>query len=860
MFAKRATVWSRLALAASTALAVGAGCAAILVVLFPWEVEVSELESQRLSKYVTAWPANALEQEMLERKRMRRFNRQEQQRRLGVQLRRMEYLNIPLFDPFLDAGSQLARATRDAELEDYLPLDWPSLGTLRTLPAETGDADPVQYFPVFERHGLHFVESLRFNAGDELRLQIPVAPLRRNLTFTLFPFSPGNLRVTAGQNSWSRTYGEADVHVPQPVSIPINDTAATTVRIQSTTLQFQFILGMVSQLERNARASIDIAAQSPFWKADPSKTSRPDPEEENEESLALDPITETANLQRETAAGRSTALGYNLLLLQLPAFPADAFADPNLAKLMPRLTEFLRSAQDFGADFAFPTTAAALFQESIVPGLAHPSLLPSKLLAEILDRRREANLYGLFRNFGYAVAAFGEPPLFGYDPLAGGYPDAPRLDERYLEESDLALTRARQELDKRVSPVSGLEAIFPSDAGGETAAISGTDFQRLQPFARALGELAGAFPDWHANEVFLVNSRGLVLPSTVDAFQRWSRNQLQNRFLAHVALAFDEKNEEPSLRDVARLAARQKFTFLARLGRVREQALLVRLDRAIGQLLDALRARKVEHRTVIAIIAPTLERRTDANGADAAVGKVFVRLPGVASKRAPQRKELLPLGDALLSTAALVGIPVAQSLGSEPPLFPYGRVLEDAGAALSATRARNEGGRLHQLSIQPGRDRCAPFRWLARSPVLITSASRPVVELSTDGRSIEVFPCAQGSGQSVTVEWLQFEGDATETPHPLDPVSAKLGGHFAPSPAGGEIPLLFVGPKALLPSDLPAFLSTEDPAALASLFRFPSSWGPRQAEELLVTAAKAARGKIAPGASLAIYGIRPIGM
>jgi len=239
----------------------------LLIQRYPWPTYLTDFSLARESTFVSYWPLPALEEDKQERKKLRRFPKSEQQRRLGVLMRRMDFLNVPLFDFFLDPGLQVLTPELPTGASPASPLIWPSLPTRRRLGSEDSSFRDVRYIVLPNSSGAQCIEGIYLVAGEELKVSLPLARNKRSVMFNVLPLAPSNLRAWLGQFSWARQFTDAEVNRLHTVSIPINDPSANALRLNLGNGNLVLTSGAITQWDRSGRLPIQIGGQSGIWKS-----------------------------------------------------------------------------------------------------------------------------------------------------------------------------------------------------------------------------------------------------------------------------------------------------------------------------------------------------------------------------------------------------------------------------------------------------------------------------------------------------------------------------------------------------------------------------------------------------------------
>lgn len=680
-------------------IAVVAACAVVasvfwLLFKFPWPVHLSDFSYAKRSVFVGHWPQPIMEVDLQSRKKLKRFSRTEQERRLNLKLRRMEFLSVPLFDFFLDPGTQLLSPELPAGVAGSNSIIWPSLPTSRQLGLDEQGTHQIQYVVLPKSFGSHCVEGISMAAGDELRVNVPLARNKRNVVFTVLPLTPSYMRAWLGQYSWGKQFNDTDVNRLQQVTIPINDTTAASIRILLNSGNVLLTTASVSQWDRAGRLPIQLGAQTQHWTVEPTqgevlpadfqvmesqedvaKTIVEGPTQQTQsprvaESTAptikqkppmedlLDPHSTMTNKVVDVPGVATVSLGYNVLLLQMDPIVNTIMKDEEeFRALAPNLFEFAKKALAMPVTVPKHKKSVELFQHTIVR--QNSGYIPLKIpiiTKDILSGDGVFNLYQEFRNYGYRVASFAPPAALSL-PVALSYGrEVPNVDGRWLDSNDWGFLVRRRELDSQPEPASGLAAIFNSDRDTKQFAMNDQDFQKMAKVLEGLERHREAVPDWKANELSIMSAKGDYLPRLVDSFHHWFEDNSQIRSLAHVYLQNDDPELRPTFKDFLKVLKLKKIKALALPGRSERYARIVMLDRVFGELLDTLIVRRTYHRTAIAVVIP--DRASDQKDKSGRA-RFLLGLSGLQGKNAPTKTEY-SLDDALQTMAQLVGVQLRQ--------------------------------------------------------------------------------------------------------------------------------------------------------------------------------------------------------
>jgi hypothetical protein len=248
-------------------VAIFAAAVAFLISRYPWQIYHSDFSSAKNSLFTVNWPMPSLEEERQDRKKLKRFPKSEQMRRLGIVLRRMDFLNVPIYDFFLDQGVQVFSPEVPLGTNQSVPLIWPSLGSRRRIGSEDSSLKDLRYIVLPYSYGAQCVEGIHLATGDEVRIVLPQAQAKRNVSFSILPLTPSSVRAWLGQFSWAKQFTDLDVNKFQSISIPINDPATSNLRLSVGSGQALLISASISQWERVGRIPVQVGVQSRLWRS-----------------------------------------------------------------------------------------------------------------------------------------------------------------------------------------------------------------------------------------------------------------------------------------------------------------------------------------------------------------------------------------------------------------------------------------------------------------------------------------------------------------------------------------------------------------------------------------------------------------
>lgn len=890
--------------------------AAWLVSRFPWPVFHVDFAATRDSTFIENWPLPALEEDKQERKKLRRFPKSEQQRRLGIIMRRMEFLNVPIFDFFLDEGVQLISPELPVGTSPSAPLIWPSMKSRRRIGTEDSSFRDLSYVVLPSSFGAQCVEGINIFGGEEIRIGLPQAKNKRSIVFNVIPLTPSSLRAWLGQFSWARQFNDSDVNRMQSITIPVNDAAATSLRLSMGAGSLLLTSAFIAQWDRSGRLPVQVGTQSLVWRTANEKVTAESQEEseissdeaveepgsapgvqgtpaaqqaaqapkppdtteaspQKTKSSSTDELLDPESVKYNPVVGvsgpSSVALGYNVTLLQLDPLLNDVLADETMsAALAPRLNAFLKQSLNLPVQFPNTTSAADLFQHTIVRqnGEFIPVDLPI-LTRDLISGAGVFNLYQDFRNYGYKVVSFANPKALSLPSALALGSEVPKIEGRWLDSNDWNFLARRKQLDQLNEPVTGLEAIFKNEQSSLVQSISDNDFSRFAEMLEGLELQSDSVPDWRANELAVINSNKVYLPRVVDGFQKWIKDNNQARFFAHLYLNNEDHSLRPSFKDFIKVLKYKKIGAIAFPGVADRWARIVMLDRVFGYIIDALVARRTYHRTVIAVMLPA---RSDSRKPGA--GRVMISVPGLLSRKFTSDKPLA-FDDAIASISQTVGVQLS-NYDSEGRLVFRGRGIEKEVVKEKPTEpGSNSNGQVkvvaaevpksdqlgeartqpaqstqstvtpttaipvqqvsrYRMIVLPRAAGCQPFEWAASSAYFGLKSSQPIVEEPAPrGRVIRVFPCGLRD-QVIELSWFQAHSGADQSNFIAGNLPIWLGGYFrlnqplAKSSVALDAPMFLVGPQALPFDSLPLRLQKFSASEVPQLFDFGAKQSPER--------------------------------
>jgi hypothetical protein len=306
----------------------------------------------------------------------------------------------------------------------------------------------------------------------------------------------------------------------------------------------------------------------------------------------------------------------------------------------------------------------------------------------------------------------------------------------------------------------------------------------------------------------------------------------------------DDYSLRPTFKDFLKVLKYSKVRALALPAQTERLARLVMADRVFGQIIDTLIARRIYHRTAIAVVLP------DSDGSSAKPqGRFFLHAPGLAARGSDAAK-VFKFDDAAAALAQIVGVQLSQNdtqgrmifkgsgLEAEPLTPPNASVADvktekddEASASPSASADASPVSvspakqlvSKFRLIVLPRAAGCQPFEWIASSPYFGLTSSQPIVEEPHPrGRIIRVFPCGLRD-QVIELSWFQSHSGDDGQRLMAEQVNQWLGGTFRidvaqKSAEDEDSPVFLVGPRAMRFDSLPLRLRTFETKEISNLF------------------------------------------
>lgn len=283
------------------------------------------------------------------------------------------------------------------------------------------------------------------------------------------------------------------------------------------------------------------------------------------------------------------------------------------------------------------------------------------------------------------------------------------------------------------------------------------DFSIISNFLAGISQNIETVPEWDPNEYVLINSYGLYIPRVVDAFQNWSLENQQSRFLAHILLDPGPHLIYPTLKDLGRSLSTLGLSSIVSPMQIDDFANLSYIDRALGQIMDTIKARKIENRTIFFVLMPI----DKGDGKKSSLATGIFKIPGLVPKKNISF-ENISINDISSTLLTTVGIPAGKNIAnasSDINGFMLEKIdLKEYNAKKLDNEKSNKQFIKYSMIIKPDANNCSSFMWNSKKqPIFSLQANFPIYQLLTDN-SIEFFPCSI-KNKFINLTWYQKNGD-----------------------------------------------------------------------------------------------------
>lgn len=831
----------------------------LIIYHFPIKTTSTNLSTARFSKFVSPWPISALDKEYQERKRLRRYAKAEQKKRLEKQLQRMNILNIPIYDLALDEEAEVivGNSKYYPNKTDYL---WP------ILPKNKQYSNNVE--PSLRRKSVQVLmpnqnwtsiyEGVYLAAGDEIKANIPIIKDKRYLNFSVFPLTPGNIRVILGQYVWAKTFGEEDVQKIQKVNIPINDPTATNIRALSISCSCYFLDVSINQILRNGREPIKVAINSSLWlpnknflvksmkednttdddvtddslqtnvdetkgsdepsdlKPEESKQLPPEPVVAKPTMENIDPLLQTSNNQILVNNEKTTAFGYNIVVVQTPPVDSTLFKNKSLLKkIAPAISGLLENSVYFENNISTLDKSFDIFRQTIFQNYDSIYDDNQTLFQYKIEQNEADNIYQKFRRYGYKVVSIAPAESLFFSSNIANDATFAKYYNRWLSAKDWEFENRNMKIDDKSGASSGLDAIFNLDNTKKIKPpLNNLDYLSISNYLSEVALNVNKVPNWQPNQYILISNKNFYAAKVADAFQNWTESNISSRFFAHILLDGNHGFERPSFYSLKKSFLSMGPFSLAKPTHLKNIAELSSLDISVADILMTIKARRTENRTLVFILIP------DSNGLPASG---IYKIPGLIGKKISAKK--IPLNNIFATVYSNVGIPTSSN--ELNPALSIEKNHSQFENVITTTPPKEEKYRFlkYTLLLKPNKNLCSPIIWKSQqSKLLGLKANYPIYRI-LDADTLQIYPCSIPD-RLVEFTWYQNkalssnsqEFDQEETSEKAPSSLNEIGGRFYYFKNQKSFPEVYLGKNLISYENIIFMFKSLNPKDVENIF------------------------------------------
>ena len=814
---------------------------ALLISKYPIKSTTTNLNNAHYSKFFSPWPTSTLDIEYQERKRLKRYAKSEQKKRMEKQLQKMNILSVPIYDLSLDDQAEVI-----ANNTNYFPnktdILWPIFPLNKKYINQVNPTITRRSVNILmpNRNWTSIFEGVYLSSGDEIKANIPLTKERRYLNFLVFPLTPGNIRVLLGQYVWAKTFDEEEVHKSQKITIPINDSSAVNIRVLSISCSCYIEDLSVNQTLKNGREPIKVALSSPLWLPDknlltnkfeddnildnedidlssddnqnqddvadtkPEETKIIPTENTQVKTVNLeseDPLLQVANKQILVDKTYSTAFGYNLVFIQTPPIENELLKNKKLLiNIAPNLSTLMDSSIYFDKSIKTFETNSDIFRQTIFPNYVNlfdnnPTIFQYKIEHNDIE-----NTYQKFRRYGYKVVTITVPESLFFSKELANNNKFSNLNNRWLDTMDWEFQNRNLRIDAKSETSSGLDAIFNLDNSKKIPPpLNQHNYNDISDYLTEVSKNINTIPNWHPNEYMLIANKNYYTAKVVDAFQNWTGSYPQNRFFAHILFDGNTVSDRPNLINLKKAVSSAGLFSLSKPKYISQLAQLSHLDMGIGEILNTIKARRIENRTLVFLLIPDKKNSGQASG--------IYKIPGLIPKKHAilSDKDVGQYGinDLLATIFSNIGIPSGRNINTPSHNSQDGNMIESKPYTMQTTIKKLDTNFLKfTLLLKPNSNLCSPILWKSNISSLFGIQSNYPIYRIIDNNTLEIYPCSIPN-KLIELTWFQNNFQEPSSPNPeTDNGMNEIGGNFFYFKNKKDFPEIYFGKSLISSQDL----------------------------------------------------------
>lgn len=750
-----------------------------LLYFFHFQTSMSSVYSKKMPYLFSPWPTKVTDEQTQEMKKLKKYNKSEQKRRLEKQQQQMLMLNVPIYNLFLDESPIFSSPNVFPSYGNTSFL-WPIIPSTKIF-RNNVDANIKRRssYVLFPNVGWTQIRNgIYLSGGEELKFDIPLSKERRYLNFNVFPISEGNIQVTLGQHGWSHVFREDEIQTKVSFSIPIYDATASAIKISSGSLSYYLTDILVSHILSTGRQPIHVSDSSIFWNPDPNLINNNvlPPEDKNPQVLVSEKF--------------STALGYNVVLIHLNNLDSRILNNRKvLSKVMPNIGKMIENSIYFKKINVASSSFDSFRRFSFINDKINYKDAEISIIKNILDQDKKKSVYLRFQKYGYKTLALIPPQEFFFSKDIAKKSSRFHFYNRWLDSYDWIFQKESAEIDDKAEPASGLQAIFKQQERQISPPVLENDYKELSSILGEVSKNLDRVPEWNANEYVLIDPQNQYVPMAIEAFKKWTLDNNKERFFAHIFLNDKSFSDKPFLKDLGKSFFVDGLSSFFNPMYLKNIAYASFIDRAFAQILDTLHGRRLENRTIFFVLFQDKKEAYKAQG--------FFYIPGLLPKINVFDKEI-DQNDILSTLFSTVGIPSGSNVQSLDD-YHFGSMLEAQNQNLPqfqdfSSASGDKNYYKYVLMINPGTEKesCKPFQWKTDGASFFgLESDYPIYSFQND-HSIEIFPCSS-KNKIVKISWYQSRGSQELVDSSSSQLIRTIGGHFAFEKGNEDLPEFYFG-------------------------------------------------------------------
>lgn len=670
-----------------------------ILLFFPIQIRSQELPTNQkwYSKFFIIWPEFLVKQELIERKKLKKYPKSEIQRRFQKQMNAMNVLHSPLYDLWLDNNFETTLNNTNSSPNNG-SFFWPVLPNNNQFIMTNKRQAEFVIFPGYSN--INIKKGLYLGSGESIKSSIPISNAKRFFVLEILPLATGRIKVSLGQYVWTKTLFESDIHKTKKFFIPVNDSFAQNYKILNISSSFYILNANVTTMTSNGRETIYIPNQKNVWIQNSSSIISQDNH---------DPLLETTNASQLVERNTTLAKGYNVIVLSSDTFEENPLEnETRFSKLMPALYNFSNEA------------------------------LALKPVWDEYDDDHKFDIPLIYKKYGYKTSIFSNAHTMELDNNITSFKWFEKISTAWLTNYDTLLQQAINSKNTTKTE-DGLNAVFKQPLETHVTGIQKNTYSAISFYLNQLSSLMNQRTKFFFDENTVLSEKNYS-QNLIKAFQKWISDQKQVRFYADITLSLQDPSAHASIQDLIFTLSKTP-TF--KIQKFHEYLKMRVLDHEFSYILDALQARHITHRTIIIVLFK--------NKKSPEKSEALIFIPGL--KPESKSKQIkTSVNDLMFYQMSVIGIPVENAINFAKTFKNFESQQETTLNFLPETEKKEYNH--YNLVIDPHKTNCTPFMWKSmEGRIFDIKANLPFYEIS-NLNTIQIFPCAFGE-KILEIEWKQ---------------------------------------------------------------------------------------------------------